>query len=183
MSASFQRQRYRRETQMKMLYPLHSVLRGTQEWIVVIWPICPHSSLSPINEACPVDEGSQDTIEPSEAPLPQAKKVVSADEGDPAGVAVPRDGSKLAMVVERLQHADGATIVDLAQATGWLPHTTRAALTALRKRGYAVIRELIGARGSVYRISDAPSDSGDRAVRQRYAMDGRGPKRKPMQAA
>jgi DNA-binding transcriptional LysR family regulator len=28
---------------MKMLYPLHSVLRGTQEWIVVIWPICPHS--------------------------------------------------------------------------------------------------------------------------------------------
>jgi hypothetical protein len=99
------------------------------------------------------------------------------------GVAVPRDGSKLAMVVERLQHANGATVVDLAQATGWLPHTTRAALTALRKRGYAVIRELIGARGSVYRISDAPSDSGDRAVRQRYAMDGRGPKRKPMQAA
>jgi Protein of unknown function (DUF3489) len=58
-------------------------------------------------------------------------------------------------VIELLRRADGATIVDLTQATGWLPHTTRAALTGLRKRGYAVIRERIGAGDSVYRISDA----------------------------
>ena len=30
-------------------------------------------------------------------------------------------------------------------STGWLAHTTRAAITGLRKRGYAVIRERIGA--------------------------------------
>ena len=60
-------------------------------------------------------------------------------------MTAPRDGSKLALVIEHLQRADGATIVDLTQATGWLPHTTRAALTGLRKRGYAVIRERIGA--------------------------------------
>ena len=38
-------------------------------------------------------------------------------------------------------------------ATGWLPHTTRAALTGLRKRGYAVtIDRSNKERGSTYRI-------------------------------
>jgi hypothetical protein len=71
----------------------------------------------------------------------------------------------------------------LTQATGWLPHTTRAALTGLRQRGYAVFRERIGAGDSVYRISDAPSYMGDPTVRQRDVMDGRGPKQKATQAA
>ena len=128
-------------------------------------------------KAIAVDEESQDAIEPSEALQPQAKEVASPDEGGhPARMVAPRDGSKLALVIEHLQRADGATIVDLTQATGWLPHTTRAALTGLRKRGYAVIRERIGAGDSVYRISDAPTDSGDRTVLQRDAVDGREPK-------
>jgi hypothetical protein len=131
-----------------------------------------------------VDEGSQDAIEPGEAPQPQAKDGPSPDEGGrPARATAPRDGSKLAQVIELLRRADGATIVDLTQATGWLPHTTRAALTGLRKRGYAVIRERIGAGDSVYRISDAPAHMGDRTIPQRDAMDGRWPKRKAMQAA
>jgi hypothetical protein len=140
-------------------------------------------------KAIAVDEGAQDTIphdtvEPSEAPQPEAKNVASADEGgDPARLAAPRDGSKLALVIEHLQRADGATLVDLTQATGWLPHTTRAALTGLRKRGYAVIRERIGAGGSAYRISDVPADRGDCPERLREAVDGRGPKRKATRAA
>jgi hypothetical protein len=135
-------------------------------------------------KAIAVDEGSQDTIEPSEAPQPQAKNVASPDEGGhPARVAAPREGSKLARVIDLLQRSDGASILKLTEATGWLPHTTRAALTGLRKRGYGVIRERIGAGDSVYRISDAPTDRGDRTVRRREAMDGRGPKRKAMQAA
>ena len=135
-------------------------------------------------KAIAVDEGEQDAIEHSEAPQPQAKNRVSPDEGGlPDRVAAPRDRSKLAPVINLLWRADGATIVDLTQATGWLPHTTRAALTGLRKRGYAVIRERIGAGDSVYRISDAPADRGDRTVRQRDAMDDRGPKQKAAQAA
>jgi hypothetical protein len=131
-----------------------------------------------------VDEGSQDAIEPGEAPQPQAKNGTSPAEGcDPARVAAPRDGSKLALVIEHLKRADGATIPNLTEATGWLPHTTRAALTGLRKRGYAVIRERIGAGDSIYRILDAPSYMGDRTVLRRDAMDGRGPKRKATQAA
>jgi Protein of unknown function (DUF3489) len=132
-------------------------------------------------KAIAVDEGSQDTIEPSEAPQPQAKNRASPDqESHPARA---RDGSKLALVIEHLQRADGATIIDLTEATGWLPHTTRAALTGLRKRGYAVIRERIGDGDSVYRISDASAYLGDRILRQRDAVDGRGPKRKATRAA
>jgi hypothetical protein len=135
-------------------------------------------------KAIAVHEGSQDAIALGEAAQPQAKNRAVPDEGcDPARAAAPRDGSKLALVIEHLQRADGATIVDLIQATGWLPHTTRAALTGLRKRGYAVIRERIGAGDSIYRILDAPSYMGDRTVLRRDAMDGRGSKRKATQAA
>ena len=88
-----------------------------------------------------------------------------------------------ALVIEHLQRADGATIIDLTQATGWLPHTTRAALTGLRKRGYAMIRERIGAGDSVYRVSDVAADGGDRTVLPCHAVDGRGPKQKAMQTA
>ena len=135
-------------------------------------------------KAIAVDEGPQDAIEPGEAPQLQAKNGAGPDEGGhSARVAAPRDGSKLALVIELLRRADGATIVDLTHATGWLPHTTRAALTGLRKRGYAVIRERIGAGDSAYRISGFPAYREDYAVPQRDAMDGRGPKRKAAQAA
>jgi hypothetical protein len=54
------------------------------------------------------------------------------------GRQVPRDGTKLAIVVSLLQQPAGASIKDLTAATSWLPHTTRAALTGLRKRGYEI---------------------------------------------
>jgi hypothetical protein len=129
------------------------------------------------------DEGSKNAIEPSEAPLPQAKEVASPYKGGHPARVVPRGGSKLALVLEHLQRADGATLIDLTQATGWLPHTTRAALTGLRKRGYAVIRERIGAGDSAYRISDAAADRGDRASLPRDAVDRSGPKQKARQTA
>jgi hypothetical protein len=134
-------------------------------------------------KATSLDEGSKKAIEPSEAPLPQAKEVASPDEGGNPARVVPRDGSKLALVIEHLQRPDGATLIDLTQATGWLPHTTRAALTGLRKRGYAVVRERLGVGGSVYRISDVLADGGDRAALPRDAVDGPGSKQKARQTA
>jgi Protein of unknown function (DUF3489) len=134
-------------------------------------------------KAIAVDEGSQDAIELGEALRPPAKNGVSPEEGGQPARVTPRNGSKLALVIELLQRADGATIIDLTHATGWLPHTTRAALTGLRKRGYAVIRERIGTGDSIYRISDAPAHKGDRTAQQRDAMDGGEPKRKATQAA
>jgi hypothetical protein len=55
----------------------------------------------------------------------------------------PRQGSKLASVIGLLARADGAGLDELIAATGWLPHTTRAALTGLRKRGYLVERRRV----------------------------------------
>jgi Protein of unknown function (DUF3489) len=65
----------------------------------------------------------------------------------------PRAGSKLALALDLLQRSEGATIEQLIGATGWLPHTTRAALTGLRKRGYSVIRQSRTVDGSIYRIA------------------------------
>ena len=56
------------------------------------------------------------------------------------------------------------TLAELVSNTGWLPHTARAALTGLRKRGYAVVIDRADkARGSVYRIE--PSQMGGDSAR------------------
>jgi hypothetical protein len=53
----------------------------------------------------------------------------------------PRDGAKISEVVGLLKRESGATLDEVVAATGWLPHTSRAALTGLRKRGYAIERQ------------------------------------------
>ena len=65
----------------------------------------------------------------------------------------PRFGGKLALVLGLLQRPEGATIEQLIRATGWLPHTTRAALTGLRRRGYSISRERRKGEGSIYRVA------------------------------
>jgi hypothetical protein len=37
----------------------------------------------------------------------------------------------------------GATLDEMVAATGWLPHTTRAALTGLKKKGHLVTSEKV----------------------------------------
>jgi hypothetical protein len=66
---------------------------------------------------------------------------------------LPRAGSKQALIVEMLSKDTGATLDALIAATGWLPHTTRAALTGLRKRGYLVERIRDETKGPLYRIT------------------------------
>jgi hypothetical protein len=75
----------------------------------------------------------------------------------PRAIAVPREGSKLAAVVGLLRRESGATIDQLAAAMGWLPHTTRAALTGLRKRGFGIDRRKAkGERAGAYIIVHVP---------------------------
>ena len=52
--------------------------------------------------------------------------------------ASPRPGSKIGTVIALLERETGATLDDMVTATGWQPHTTRAALTGLRKKGRAI---------------------------------------------
>jgi hypothetical protein len=66
---------------------------------------------------------------------------------------IAKAGSKRAVIIALLDRKDGVTIDDLMAATGWLPHTTRAALSGLRKSGLAIVRTRApGADASVYRI-------------------------------
>lgn len=51
--------------------------------------------------------------------------------------AEPRQ-TKSALVLSLLQRDEGATLAELVDATGWQPHTTRAALTELRKKGHVI---------------------------------------------
>ena len=70
-----------------------------------------------------------------------------------------RAGSKQALVLSMLQRKVGASLADLASATGWLPHTTRAALTGLRKRGYVLERSRAEGKPSIYRVAQGPAQS------------------------
>jgi hypothetical protein len=58
-------------------------------------------------------------------------------DGSPVSPAQKKQ-SKAALIVELLQRDSGATLDELVAATGWLPHTTRAALTGLRKKGHVL---------------------------------------------
>lgn len=83
-------------------------------------------------------------------------KAAAASVTEPASSNRPRPGSKLGMVLALLEKPQGASLAKLVEVTGWLPHTTRAALTGLRKRGFSVLSEKsAGGGGSVYRIRAA----------------------------
>lgn len=71
--------------------------------------------------------------------------------------SAPREGTKLSQLIAMLERTEGAAISELMSATGWLAHTTRAALTGLRKRGYTVeLEKGAGDQESRYRITAMP---------------------------
>jgi hypothetical protein len=58
----------------------------------------------------------------------------------PEIIDVKKAPSKIAMVLKMLARADGVPATELMAATGWLPHTIRAAITGLRKKGHSIQR-------------------------------------------
>lgn len=60
--------------------------------------------------------------------------------------------NKTGLVLELPSRADGSTIEQIVEATGWLAHTTRAALTGLRKKGHVITSEKREGAGRVYRV-------------------------------
>ncbi|MEM8732142.1 MAG: DUF3489 domain-containing protein [Pseudomonadota bacterium] len=73
----------------------------------------------------------------------------------------PQKATKILRVLAMLEKPKGASLDALCKATGWQPHSARAALSGLRKAGH-VIERLPGngnKGGSIYRIraaSEAP---------------------------
>lgn len=61
--------------------------------------------------------------------------------------------SKVNLVLMMLARPEGATIDQLVTTTGWLPHTTRAALTGLKKKGHTITSEKLGDGARVYRVT------------------------------
>ena len=67
---------------------------------------------------------------------PVAPAVIAALAGQ---LAVPvAKFTKRDQLAALLVRDEGATLDQMIAATGWLPHTTRAALTGLKKLGYAI---------------------------------------------
>lgn len=72
--------------------------------------------------------------------------------GQPTPASPLRPGSKAALLLALLARPEGARLDELTAATGWLPHTARAALTGLRRRGHALTRDKDAQGRSTYRI-------------------------------
>ena len=54
--------------------------------------------------------------------------------------ASPLRPTKAGLLLALVGRPEGAVMSDLIEATGWLPHTVRAALTGLRRKGHAIGR-------------------------------------------
>ena len=76
-------------------------------------------------------------------PSPKAAQGAASKGAKPTGhgASGKRTGGKVETILTLLQRPEGARLPELEKATGWQPHSVRAALTGLRKRGIEVIRE------------------------------------------
>ena len=64
----------------------------------------------------------------------------------------PKPKSKAGLVLDLLARPDGATLGQLVEITGWLPHTARAALTGIKKKGHALTSEKVEGGLRIYRV-------------------------------
>jgi hypothetical protein len=90
---------------------------------------------------------------PSPAPL-------SANPG-PARAGTP--GGKLGVIVAMMRRPEGATVVQMSEATDWLPHSVRGALAgALKRKHRLTVTSEKTEAGRVYRI--APAEGSESTV-------------------
>ena len=139
---------WRRDEQDGQPYGLRLTTAGAKEIAV-----------NPDDDAGPTGDEERSPPEgdqpPTSAELDRTAAGVSTADSAPgfATPLAPRAGTKLAKAIEMLRATEGATIAELARAMGWLPHTSYAVLTGLRKRGYGLTLDRSDAeRGSAYRI-------------------------------
>ena len=102
----------------------------------------------------------------------QAQSGAPADtQPDVAAARAPRAGTKQALMIELLKRPEGATVEQIAEATGWQHHTIRGAISGALKKKFGLnveatrMREVgpnkTGAKGrsTVYRIPTLGTDS------------------------
>jgi hypothetical protein len=57
---------------------------------------------------------------------------------EPGAPRTPREGTKQQAVLTMLRRDEGATVAQIAEATGWASHTVRGFLAGLKKKGFQV---------------------------------------------
>jgi hypothetical protein len=83
----------------------------------------------------------------------------SAGKEAPTGRRAARRTTKTDRLVRLLKASAGREIAALSRELGWLPHTTRAALTRLRRAGYTIEKlPRQNGGGSRYRIAGEPPE-------------------------
>ena len=65
--------------------------------------------------------------------------------------------TKSTKVIALLERGKGATLDEMCKATSWKPHSVRAFLTGLRKKGFVLTREQRGDDGTAYRVTKQPA--------------------------
>ena len=52
--------------------------------------------------------------------------------------------TKNEQVIDLLSRKDGASLEEMSNLANWLPHSTRAFLTGLKKKGYTIVSDKLG---------------------------------------
>jgi hypothetical protein len=80
----------------------------------------------------------------------------SPDADTPQPVAI-RAGTKQAQIIALLQRPEGASIGEIVEATGWLPHSARGLISGglKKKLGLPITAEKVAGRGTVYKLEAA----------------------------
>jgi len=106
-------------------------------------------------------------LKPPRRPRAAAEMAEAAEAGTP--------GTKRALILDLLAREEGASLEELIAATGWLPHTTRAALPRIRSSGQALVKSVRPDGRTGYRI--LPSDPEPEAKPARTRAARRSPDR------
>lgn len=83
-----------------------------------------------------------------------ARDATSSDAPEPtAGRSSAPAQPKTVAVTKLLRRGKGATLAELQEATAWQPHSVRAFLSGLRKKGEVLIKEQRKSGETAYRIT------------------------------
>ncbi len=66
---------------------------------------------------------------------------------------MPAKPTKIETILKLLRRSNRASITQLQKATGWKPHSVRAALTGLRKKGHNIERDKDAKGVTRYRVA------------------------------
>jgi DNA-binding MarR family transcriptional regulator len=72
------------------------------------------------------------------------RKAPPSSKLDRGETPAPAHNTKSATVLALLKREQGSTLAELVEATAWQPHTARAMLTGLRKKGHVIERRKRG---------------------------------------